>query len=291
MNQPFFTIVIPTRNSARYLDITLNSIKKQNCSKAFYEVIIVDNLSTDGTLKLAEKYGARILRVKGSPPRVCEQRNFGAKIAKGSYLFFVDSDVELSTNLLKNFVKKLSKNKDVDAWYVPYRIVARNKLLTKIRNFEEDFYKDSVVAAARIIKKEVFWKTEKQNDPALNSGPGDWDLNNQLRIIGAKFGYLRDYVYHHEENLTLWKYLTKKAIYSSGGEIYKEKWQMKDLKIYNEVVKKQYNPLYRLFLIFVEEGKWRRLLFKLHLYIPFLATKITMSAIYFYSLASERRKY
>ncbi len=288
MNQPFLTIVIPTRNSARSLGITLNSIKKQNCPKAFYEVVVADNLSTDGTLKIAEKYGARILKVKGSPPRVCEQRNLGAKIAKGNYLFFVDSDVELSTNLIKNFAKKISKKDTIDAWYVPYRIVAQNKFLTKVRNFEDDFYKNSVVAAARIIKKESFWKTENQYDPSLSSGPADWDLNLQLKDIGAEFGYLNEHVYHHEENLTLWQYITKKTNYIEGGEIYRTKWKKKNPMLFHEVVEKQYGPRYRLFGIVMEKGNWKKALKNIDLFLVFLLIKTASFVVYFIGLQRKR---
>ena len=288
MNQPFITIIIPTRNSANSLDLTLESIKKQNCPKAFYEVVVADNFSTDETLKTAEKYGAKILRVKGNPPRVCEQRNLGAKIAKGSYLFFVDSDVELSTNLMKSFAKKISKNQEVDAWYVPYRIVAQNKFLTKVRNFEDDFYKNSVVAAARIIKKESFWKTANQYDPSLSSGPADWDLNLQLKDIGAKFGHLKEHVYHHEENLTLWQYITKKTNYIEGGERYQTKWKKKNPRLFHEIVEKQYGPFYRLFGIIMEKGNWKRTLKNIDLFLAFLLIKAASFVVYFLGL--QRRK-
>ena len=105
MKKVLVSIIIPTRNSEKVLGFTLKSIENQNCPRDFYEVIIADNLSTDKTIRLAERYGARILKIRGKPPIVCQQRNLGAKIAKGGYLFFLDSDVELSPNLIKNFIK------------------------------------------------------------------------------------------------------------------------------------------------------------------------------------------
>ncbi len=285
MIKPIVSIIIPTYHASyNILEIALKSIDIQTCLKSLYEVIIADNNGGEKVRKLAKKYGAKVIEVGGNPPQTCNQVNLGAKIARGSYIFILDHDIELSPNLIENFVKLSFVKRDVDAWYVPYKIVARGYLLNSIRNFEENFYRDSVVAAARIIKKNTFWQTERQYDPLLNAGPGDWDLTNQLRLMGAKFDYIEDYVYHHEENLNFWDFTTKKTIYSRGSEVYKEKWKKKNLKIYNDIVKKQYDPFYRLFWIFVEKGKWRTLLSKLPLYLLFLIIKVSMAAIYFYSL-------
>lgn len=285
MKNPIVSIVIPTYHASRnILEVALKSIAAQTCSRSYIEVIIADNNGGEDLSRLAKKYGAKMIQVKGEAPQTCNQVNKGAKIAQGSYIFILDHDIELSPNLIGNFVELSSIKKDVDAWYVPYKIVARGYLLNSIRNFEEKFYRNSVVAAARIIKKSTFWQTESQYDPLLNAGPGDWDLTNQLRLIGAKFDYLNDYVYHHEENLNFWHFATKKTIYSKGGEIYKEKWKKTNLRIYNEIVKKQYNPIYRLFWIFVEKGKWKMLLPKLPLYILFLIMKVGIAVIYLYSL-------
>lgn len=285
MKNPIVSIVIPTYHASKYiLEVALKSIEKQTAHKTCFEVVIADNNGGIELKTLAEKYRAKIIEINGQPPQTCNQVNQGAKVARGEYIFILDHDIELSPNLIKNFIDLSVIRKDVDAWYVPYKIVARGYLLNSIRNFEEKFYKNSVIAAARIIKKNVFWKTEKQYDPLLNAGPGDWDLTNQLKVMGAKFNYIKDFVYHHEENLDFWSFTSKKTIYSKGGELYKEKWMKKNPKIYNEVVLKQYQPFYRLFWIFVEKGKWKMLLVNLPLYILFLGVKISMAVIYLYSL-------
>ncbi len=291
MTKPIVSIIIPTYYASySIVEIALKSIASQTCPKSFYEVIIADNNGGVKVKRLAKKYGAKVVKVEGSPPQTCNQVNKGAKNTKGDYIFILDHDIELSPKLIENFVKVSSIKRDIDAWYVVYKIVARGYLLNKIRNFEEKFYRNSVIAAVRIIKKGVFWQTEKQYDPALNAGPGDWDLTNQLRIIGAKFDYIEDYVYHHEENLNFYQFTTKKTIYSMGGEIYKKKWRRKSLKIYKDIVQKQYDPFYRLFWIFVEKGKWRMLLLRMPLYLLFLLIKVSMAAIYLYSLKKTRLK-
>lgn len=281
MNKPAVSIIIPTYwASSNIVEPTLESIVSQTCPKNFYEIIMADNNGGAAIRSLAGRYEAKILDIKGKPPQTCNQVNQGAKYAKGSYIFILDHDITLSPNFLKEFGKLANIKKDIDAWFVPYKISARGYILNKARNFEEKFYKDSVIAAARIIKKDVFFRTEDQYDPELNAGPGDWDLTNQLKMIGAKFGYINNYVLHHEEHLDFLSFLSKKRIYAQGAEIYKKKWYNKNPKIYNEVVKKQFDPLYRLFVIFIENGEWKILIPNLHLYLLFLFIKVSMSLIY-----------
>lgn len=285
MKNPIVSIIIPTfSKSANTLETPLKSIVGQTCPKDYYEIIVADNNRTKEVKKLASKYGAKFVEIKGKPPQVCVQRNVGAKASKGEYIYTMDHDIELSPNFIKNFVLIIKRRPEVDAWYIPYKIIANSTLLTRVRNFEELFYRNSVVASVRIVKREIFWKTETQFDPKLNSGPADWDFDLQLMQINAKFDYLNDYVYHHEEKLNILNFIMKKTTYSKGGEIYQDKWQKKDIKLYKKVVKKQYDPFYRLFGLFFEKGKWKMLILNIHLYIVFLLIRAIMFAVYFFSL-------
>lgn len=285
MKKPVISIIIPTYSQSKdTLEVPLKSIEKQNCPKDNYEVIIADNNGGEGVKSLVKKYGVKFIEVDGKPPQVCRQVNIGAGKAKGEYIFVLDHDIELSPNFLEKTIKLIKNKKDIDAWYIPYKIIAKGSLLNKIRNFEEYFYKDSVIAAARIIKKNIFLKTKNQYDPKLSSGPADWDLTNQLKSIGAKLSYINNYVYHHEEQLDLLYFISKKTIYADGGEIYKKKWLKENPEIFNEIVKKQYDPSYRLFWIFIENGKWKKLISNLHLYLLFLIIKVATAGVYFYYL-------
>lgn len=83
------SIVIPTYNEVKYLPLLLRSIKAQTFKD--YEIIVADNGSTDGTRKIAEEAGARL--VAGGSPSA--GRNKGAAAAKGEVLLFLDADVIL----------------------------------------------------------------------------------------------------------------------------------------------------------------------------------------------------
>ncbi|WP_426733191.1 glycosyltransferase family 2 protein [Myxococcus faecalis] len=87
---PFFSVVIPTYNRAALLERTLASVFAQE--ETDYEVLVVDDGSTDGTLELLAGQGerVRVLRQHNAGPGVA--RNAGIREAKGEYVAFLDSD-------------------------------------------------------------------------------------------------------------------------------------------------------------------------------------------------------
>lgn len=283
--QPIISIVIPTLNSSIYIKTLLKSIEMQRYPNV--EVILVDNGSTDETLIIGKKYKAKIIICKGNPPQVSTQRNLGAMVAKGKYLYFIDHDMELSKDFLMQFYKKVNtpKYSNVDAWYIPEKIISKSKILSIARNFEAKFVNGTVVSAVRIIKRKKFLLI-KGFDEKLSGGPADWDLDIQLKLKNFKFAIFGNFVYHHEENLSVWSYIFKKTTYIKGEEAYKKKWR-ENKKVYNDIIVKQYNLRYRVFWIFVENKKWKKLIKNLHQYIIFLIIKLSMVAVYVY----WRKKY
>jgi len=91
-NSPLVSIVIPAHNEERYIEKTLSHIKKQ--SYKHIEVIVVDDGSTDSTIKTARKYADKIIKLK-KRKGVSYARNAGAKIARGNLLVFLDADTIL----------------------------------------------------------------------------------------------------------------------------------------------------------------------------------------------------
>lgn len=92
------SIIIPTYNEEEYLPVLLESIKQQDFSD--YEIIVADADSKDNTIKIAEEYGCIV--VEGGMPAV--GRNNGAKVAKGDYLLFIDSDLKLTEDYLAKVI-------------------------------------------------------------------------------------------------------------------------------------------------------------------------------------------
>lgn len=92
------SLIIPTYNEEEYLPVLLESIKQQDFSD--YEIIVADADSKDNTVKIAEEYGCIV--VEGGMPAV--GKNNGAKVAKGDYLLFLDSDLKLTEDYLAKVI-------------------------------------------------------------------------------------------------------------------------------------------------------------------------------------------
>ena len=153
-----FSFIIPVKNSSATLDRTLKSILNQNLQENF-EIIIVDNGSTDNTIEIASKYTDKIF----SQPKlnVSGLRNFGAKNANGNILIFIDSDCVLDND-------QISKASDYLKREHVGLIGSKYHRSLKINNFQKNldlFFKlqnnssstDWLPSIFIIIKKEDFF--------------------------------------------------------------------------------------------------------------------------------------
>lgn len=87
---PRFSVIIPTFNRRQFLEQALESVFAQTFRD--YEVIVVDDGSTDGTAELRGKWGGRATWLTQANAGAAAARNAGAGVAKGDYLAFLDSD-------------------------------------------------------------------------------------------------------------------------------------------------------------------------------------------------------
>ena len=87
---PLISIVVPTYNSEETLPKVLDSIQKQTYPSRRVEVLVIDGGSTDGTLKIAQKYKAKVLFNKKQ--HQVYAKYIGQMKAKGKYIMHLDSD-------------------------------------------------------------------------------------------------------------------------------------------------------------------------------------------------------
>lgn len=103
-----FSIVIPTYNRKKEILDCLKNISNLDFNKKDYEVIVVDDSSSDGTQDLNDFENVRFIKL-GSRCGPSLARNIGVKHANGQYVFFTDSDCEVPKNLLTEINKAYEK--------------------------------------------------------------------------------------------------------------------------------------------------------------------------------------
>lgn len=97
---PLISFILPAHNEAFEIEQTLKSINDAARAVALpFEVIVVNDASTDRTAELARSEGARVVDVQLQ--KISAVRNAGAKAAKGDALFFVDADTKIFTPVLR----------------------------------------------------------------------------------------------------------------------------------------------------------------------------------------------
>jgi len=109
------SVIIPTYNSASTIDRVLNALFQQRgIEKDEYEVLIVDDCSTDNTLEIVKNFSIRLINLdKNLGPAVA--RNRGVKEVKGELVAFIDSDVILKDGALLIVKKKFAERPDISA--------------------------------------------------------------------------------------------------------------------------------------------------------------------------------
>ena len=103
------SIIVPTHNRCKYLRDTIISLREQAFSKDEYEIVVVDNNSTDGPLEIVEECNKKgkkgVIYVKEPKIGLHNARHIGARVAKGDILAYVDHDVICDPNWLFKLVK------------------------------------------------------------------------------------------------------------------------------------------------------------------------------------------
>jgi len=106
------SVIIPAFNEEKFLGNCLLSLKEQGFND--FEIIVVDNNSTDRTAEIAKKFGAILVFEKNQG--VAFARNKGTSVAKGEILVFTDADTILPKDWLSRIKEEFENDKDLIAF-------------------------------------------------------------------------------------------------------------------------------------------------------------------------------
>ena len=129
---PLVSVVIPTYNRIHTLPASVDSVLKQTYENL--ELIIMDDGSTDGTEEYVKNIADERVRYRKADKNMgpSAARNMGAKLAKGEYLAFQDSDDEWAPDKLERQMKLMMDNGDISLVYSEFCLYRNGELLAVI---------------------------------------------------------------------------------------------------------------------------------------------------------------
>ena len=200
MMQILVSVIVPVYNGETYIDSCLKSLMSQSFPKNRYEIIVVDNCSTDNSAIIAKQYDVSIIKEtqKGS----YAARNKGIGQARGKIIAFTDIDCIASPYWLEQAVKFLSNNPTVEVLAGQVEFFSQGPLTVwgffdrnTFLNQEYSFKSGVAKTANLFVSSSVFKKIGYFNDQLVSGGDVYWTAEAVSK--GASIGYEPKAVVYH----------------------------------------------------------------------------------------------
>lgn len=204
------SVVIPTFNESDHLGRSIPALVSQRDPNHEFEILVVDDGSTDDTVRVAESLGARVLP-HGRNAGPSSARNRGAKAARGEYLLFVDADVVVHRGAVARMASFLDDNPAVAAVIGSYDTDPQAPgVLTQYKNLLHHFvHQNGSRRAATFwsgcgaIRRNVFLAIGGFDERGYPRCIEDIELGYRLRAAGHEIVLDRDLQCTHLKRWTL----------------------------------------------------------------------------------------
>ena len=215
---PFFSVIVPVYKNKKDLKKCIFSIINQSCTD--FELILVDDGSTDGSSELCEWFADKdervlVVRRKSNGGVACA-RNEGLAHAKGKYVYYVDGDDWIAKKLLENARKELDKEYAPDIFAFCYvKVMENGKYVKRCLNIKEGVYDKEQLR--REVYSGLICKVGKSIQFGIDSGSlCDKIIRREL----LKKHYCRDTsLFCAEDSVCSWEciYYADKIFFSESG--------------------------------------------------------------------------
>lgn len=207
-----FSFIVPCLNEATHIGKCLQSLRNQTIPREEFELIVVDNGSTDDSVRISSELADKVY-IKPDL-KVGALRNFGAKMARGDTLVFIDADCTLPSNWLERLSQQpLVSNKRLvlgggcelppDATWIE-----KNWLLEGPNG---NALPKDLLGCSILIRKDLFNEVGGFNE-TMSSGE-DSELSSRLRSAGAEVKISRDANVIHWGNAKTQKAFIRRQIW------------------------------------------------------------------------------
>lgn len=190
MNSLPISVIVAAKNAERTIEKCLSSIRRNNPA----EIIVVDGVSSDRTVEIAQKYTEKIFSDEGKEYNYAQQ--LGAERASQDYIAFIDSDIVLPEGTLAILLKELIESDCVNmaATVLPISLSTYWERATDWNNHLLRARRGVGGLQATVLRKDIVMKY--QLNPFLK-GASDQDFNMQMEEQGFRVGISQATVYHY----------------------------------------------------------------------------------------------
>lgn len=118
--QPFLAVIVPAHQGEGLLPLTLRALRASDLPAERWELIVVDDASTDRTELVAAEFADTVVRLAGNRHGPAYARNRGVEASRGDVLVFVDADVCVHADTLRRFAALLHARPEISAAFGSY---------------------------------------------------------------------------------------------------------------------------------------------------------------------------
>jgi glycosyltransferase involved in cell wall biosynthesis len=221
---PFVSVIIPVFNDSERLQRCLIALEKQTYPKSLYEVIVIDNGSTEGNVaEISASFGQTIAAFEPKPSSYAA-RNRGLNLAKGDVIAFTDADCIPATDWLEKGVAVLLKTPNCGLVAGKIELFFKNpakptniERYESIMAFQQRGYieKDRYGSTANVFTLRQVIDRVGQFDAALKSN-GDFEWGRRVAAHGYQQIYAEDVCVAHPARHSFTE-LYKRSVRLAGG--------------------------------------------------------------------------
>lgn len=196
-NNPLVSVITPAFNSEKFISETIESVLNQTWQS--WEMLIVDDHSTDNTYTIIKKYAEKdsrihIFRLYANSGCPAVPRNHAIKQSRGEYIAFLDSDDVWLQNKLERQIDLMESNKEIAMSYVLFSFLLEDGSIKgeypKPKNrfegyiFKSLYFKPIIANSSVMVRREIFRELGLLNEDAKLAFSEDYDM--WLKIARTK---------------------------------------------------------------------------------------------------------
>jgi glycosyltransferase involved in cell wall biosynthesis len=215
-----FSVIVPAYQAAAVLPRCLSALQRQTIDRARYEIIIVDDGSTDCTTEVAEQTlrdfpAAQVIRAEHGGPAIA--RNLGAWEAQGELLLFTDADCEPVPEWIEQFARVFA-DPSISGAKGTYGTRQHSLVARFVQQEYQERYDytrrqpviDFVDTHSAAYRRAVFVENEGFDTSFPGAVVEDQEFSFRLAARGHRLIFVPEALVYHQHNTTLMRYFRRK---------------------------------------------------------------------------------